>query len=111
MKTVIDAMWRIAIAKLPWQRYIHRVAHTKPADLLDLSDLLADLRKIPGIVEKKPGIFYRKGGGFLHFHDKDGIRWADVKEGGEWKRVELGFQATAAEKKRLLAAARRAAAP
>ena len=82
------------------------MAHTKSADLLDLIALRAELSKLAGVQEKKPGIFYRKGAGFLHFHDKDGVRWADVKLDGVWTKVELDFNATAAQKKKLLAIAR-----
>lgn len=41
--------------------------------------LLAAARLVPGVVERKRGIFYLKGTGFLHFHeDADGI-FADIK--------------------------------
>lgn len=70
-----------------------------PYDLLtDISGALDRLRTLPGIVERKPGIFYIKGDGFLHFHIKDGERWADVKpkRGGGWERIPLPLNANAA---------------
>lgn len=70
-----------------------------PYDLLaDISDALDRLRALPGMVERKPGIFYIKGDGFLHFHIKDGDRWADVKpkRGGGWERIPLPLNANAA---------------
>jgi hypothetical protein len=84
------------------------MGHTKPSDLADLADVLAELAALPGLVEKKPGIFYRKGASFLHFHDKDGERWADVRAGTGWARVDVPFGAGAAAKKKLVAAAKKA---
>jgi hypothetical protein len=99
-------MWRFPIAKRQKARYTAFMAHTKPGDLADLTALRAELCKLPGVVEKQLGIFYRKGGGFLHFHDKDGVRWADVKLSGVWTKVDLDFGASAAKKKKLVAVAR-----
>lgn len=78
------------------------MAHTKPENLKDLSAELAAIRALPGMVEKKPGIFYFKSAGILHFHDKDGTRWADVKLAGEWTRVDVDFGASKAAKAKLL---------
>jgi hypothetical protein len=78
------------------------MAHTKAKDLQDLQAELAELRSLPGLVEKSPGIFYYKSAGFLHFHDKDGKRWADVKVDGAWKNLELDFGAAAPQKKKFL---------
>ncbi len=55
------------------------MGHTKLELIGDLAFELAALRLLPGIKEKKPGIFYFKALPFLHFHDKDGVRWADIK--------------------------------
>ena len=44
------------------------------------------------IKEKSSGVFYFKSVPFLHFHDKDGKRWADVKVGSEWKHLEIDFK-------------------
>ena len=41
------------------------MAHTKPEQLRDLAVVLAALRRLPGLVEKKPGIFYFKSISFL----------------------------------------------
>lgn len=45
---------------------------------------LDEIRKLTGLVEKKPGIFYFKSQGFMHFHEKDGKIWADVRDGDTW---------------------------
>jgi hypothetical protein len=99
-------MWRFRIANQQKARYTALMAHTKPSDLADLTVLRAELAKLPAVTEKKPGIFYRKGGGFLHFHDKDGVRWADVKLNGAWCKVDLDFGASEAKKKKLVSIAR-----
>lgn len=74
------------------------MAHTKFEDLSDLHKELEKIRTLPGLKEKVPGIFYFKSIPFLHFHDKDGIRWADVKINGDWVRLEIDFSASAKEK-------------
>jgi len=45
---------------------------------------LDEIRQFEGIKEPKPGIFYLKGQGFLHFHEKDGNIWADIRDGKVW---------------------------
>lgn len=52
--------------------------------LAPLEPALAEIRKLKGLVEKKPGIFYFKSQGFMHFHEKDGKIWADVRNGETW---------------------------
>lgn len=52
--------------------------------LTDLEPALDEIRRFEGIVEKKPGIFYFKSQGFMHFHEKDGAIWADVRDGETW---------------------------
>ena len=82
------------------------MAHTQAADLKDIGQELAELRTLSGLKEKSPGIFYFKSTSYLHFHDKDGKRWADVKVDGSWKNVDLDFKASAAQKTKFLKAAR-----
>lgn len=60
------------------------MAHCPPEKLSDLSELLQQIRNLPGLKEKQTGIFYYKGKGFLHFHSKDHRRWADVRDGADW---------------------------
>jgi len=50
-----------------------------PDTLLQLQPLLAALRKIPGLTETKPGIFYIKRLPMLHFHQTDAGVVADLK--------------------------------
>ena len=61
--------------------------------LADLEDELDQIRKWPGLKESKPGIFYFKSQGFLHFHIQDGRRWADVRDGKDWgEEIEIPIQ-------------------
>ena len=53
--------------------------HAGAATLNALEPLLAQLRALPGIVERTPGCFYRGGAAFLHFHDDPGGVHADVR--------------------------------
>ena len=65
-----------------------------PFDLLkDLEQPLDEIRKLAKIKESKPGIFYLKGRGFLHFHiNKEQRRWADVVDGNNWgTEIDLPF--------------------
>ncbi|PKL75435.1 MAG: hypothetical protein CVV27_15385 [Candidatus Melainabacteria bacterium HGW-Melainabacteria-1] len=80
------------------------MAHCPIAQLTDLSALLDALRALPGIREPKPGIFYRRSQGFLHFHLKQGRRWADVRDGKDWgEPLEIPFEADSACQQAFLA--------
>lgn len=64
--------------------------HASSETLQSLLPLLEQLRKLPDLTERKPGIFYRKSAAFLHFHeDSQGI-FADVKLGGRnFTRIDV----------------------
>jgi len=84
------------------------VAHCSNKNLADLKTCLAAIRRWPGIVEPKPGIFYFGRTAFLHFHLKDGVRSADVRTGRVWaKPVEIPIGARAAPKKRFVSEVKR----
>lgn len=75
------------------------MGHTKPKDLQDLQELLAEIRSWEGIREKSANVFYLRAKPFLHFHDKSGARWADVATPQGWgKPLPLSFQATSVDK-------------
>ena len=64
--------------------------HATSAALDELEPLLERLRSVPGLVEKRRGVFYRRSKAFLHFHeDPSGIH-ADVRFGEEFERVRVG---------------------
>jgi hypothetical protein len=82
------------------------VRHATPAALDRLEPLLAELRGVEGLREKKRGTFYRGSSAFLHFHEDPAGLFADVKlAGSDFTRLRV---ATAAEQRALLAAVRRA---
>jgi hypothetical protein len=81
------------------------MAHTSIENLKDIEPLLNQIRALEGIREPKPAIFYVKSKPFLHFHDADGKRWADAKNGDSWgKPIPLAFSATSADMKKFFAA-------
>ncbi len=53
--------------------------HASPQTLEALSSLLNELRSLPGITEKKVGIFYKNGKAFLHFHEDPAGLFADAR--------------------------------
>ena len=75
--------------------------HASPETLHHLAPLLARLRALPGLVERRPGCFYRRGQAFLHFHDDPAGLFADVRlHGVDFSRHRIS---TAAEQAGLLA--------
>lgn len=70
----------------------------KAEDLKDLSQELKAIHELENLKEKSPGIFYYKSLPFLHFHDKDGVRWADIKSEGQWLKLEINFAASAGKR-------------
>jgi hypothetical protein len=80
------------------------VRHAGDATLDQLENLLADLRTIPGLKEKKRGTFYRGPRAFLHFHEDPMGLFADVRLEVDFERVRV---TTAREQKALLTTVRR----
>jgi hypothetical protein len=80
------------------------MGHTKPEMIRDLARELAAIRGLDRVTEKSPGSFYYKSRGFLHFHDKDGRRWADVKTPTGYQEIDIEFSADAAARRRFLKA-------
>jgi hypothetical protein len=77
------------------------VKHAGADALGELSELLQKLRNRPGLVERKPGIFYVKGKAFLHFHEDRAGLFADLRQSGDWLRLSVNGRD---DRKRLLAA-------
>jgi hypothetical protein len=57
--------------------------HISPERLQSLQDLLASIKTINGLREKKSGVFYRKSAAFLHFHEEGELVFADLKRDGK----------------------------
>ena len=53
--------------------------HAGEVALDQLEPLLARVRALPGLTEKKRGVFYRKGRAFLHFHEDPKGLFGDVR--------------------------------
>lgn len=75
--------------------------HARDTDLDRLDHLLAQLRTLPGLTEKKRGVFYRKSRAFLHFHEDPKGMFADISDPDE--RIDV---TDAAGQAALMAAAR-----
>lgn len=83
--------------------------HAGEAALDALEPLLAALRTLPRLREKKRGTFYVGAKAFLHFHEDPAGPFADLKVSldGDYERFRVR---TAAERSRLVKLARRALA-
>lgn len=57
--------------------------HARDQDLDRIEGLLADIRALPGLKEKKRGVFYLKSKGFLHFHQDPKGMFADLSDPDE----------------------------
>ena len=73
--------------------------HAGAGALDALEDVLVAIRAIPGLKEKKRGIFYRRSKSFLHFHEDPAGLFADV-DLGEDQRLPVN---TPMERKTLVA--------
>ena len=72
--------------------------HAGPEALDALADLVAAVRA-RGLKEPRPGILYRKGKAWLHFHEDKAGLFADLRLGSEWERFRVS---DAAEQANLL---------
>jgi hypothetical protein len=78
-----------------------KVRHITPDRLPELEPLLVEIRRVEGLVERKPGTFYRRSRAFLHFHEDGDEIYADVRLTGEdFERVRA---TTAGERRALVA--------
>jgi hypothetical protein len=66
--------------------------------LAALRDLLRDLSGVPELTQRRPGIFYRGGRAFLHFHEDPAGIFADVRTGDDFDRLRV----TTAREQRVL---------
>jgi hypothetical protein len=63
--------------------------HAGPQTLAALTDLLAAVRARGGLREPWPGVFYRNGKAWLHFHEDRAGLFADLRTGAEWQRFRV----------------------
>ena len=62
--------------------------HASLTALEPLADLLSAIR-VRGVKESRPGVFYRKGRAWIHFHKDEAGLFADIKAGSEWRRFRV----------------------
>jgi len=65
------------------------VRHATQEGLDRLAALLAELRKLSQLRERKRGYFSRGSQAFLHFHEDAGDLYADVKLDGPFQRMRV----------------------
>ncbi len=83
------------------------VRHATQDDLDRLGELLAELRGLPRLRERKPGNFSRGSRAFFHFHEDAGDLYVDVRLGASFERMKVTSRDEQAE---FLAQVRRALA-
>ena len=67
--------------------------HATEDDLDRLAELLAELREIPQLRERRPGYFSRGPHAFLHFHEDAGDLYVDVKLDSKFQRMKITSRA------------------
>ncbi|OLC61792.1 MAG: hypothetical protein DMD80_03245 [Candidatus Rokuibacteriota bacterium] len=73
------------------------MGRARPNDLRDLDDALREIRALPGLSERRPGVFWLRRTPFLHFHTTGDFRRAHAKVGRTWGReIVLPFGASRA---------------
>ena len=72
--------------------------HARPEDLDRIEPLLAQVRALGRLKEKKRGCFYLKSKSFLHFHEDPKGMFADIGggDGRDFERVRVDEPAGAA---------------
>lgn len=64
--------------------------HATAETVARIEPLLKRIRKLGGLKERKPGIYYYKSSAFLHFHEDGDLVYADVKlEPPEFARLPV----------------------
>jgi hypothetical protein len=61
----------------------------RAAALDELEPFLESIRSVPGLVERKRGVFYRRSKAFLHFHEDPSGMHADIRLGETFERVRV----------------------
>jgi hypothetical protein len=75
------------------------VKHAGEAALDIIEPLLTELRRLEGVRERKPGVFYKKSSAFIHFHEDPAGIFADVRKEREWLRFPVN---TPSERRQLV---------
>jgi len=73
--------------------------HAGEAALDQVESVLAELRQLEHLRERKRGVFYRKSTALIHFHEDPAGIFADLRSAREWVRLPVN---SASEHRRLL---------
>jgi hypothetical protein len=79
--------------------------HARDDALDQLDGLIAELRELPKLSERKRGVFYKGSKAFLHFHEDPTGLYADVRLNDDFERMRVS---TARERQQLLTKVRAA---
>ncbi len=71
--------------------------HAGPLALDRLESLLLQVRTIPGLKEKRRGVFYCRSRACLHFHEHGSGLWADLRNPAESEFTRLSADGIAAQ--------------
>lgn len=82
--------------------------HATQDDLDQVEALLAELRKLPQLRERKRGYFSRGSRAFLHFHEDAGDLYVDVRLDSAFQRMKV---TSGGEQAEFLSQVRRALQP
>ena len=82
--------------------------HATEEDLDRLEAVLAELRGMPGLRERKRGSFSRGSRAFCHFHEDAGDLYVDVRIGSSFERMRI---TSASERAAFLSQVRQAVEP
>jgi len=63
--------------------------HATQEDLDQIEALLAELRMIPQLRERRRGCFSRGGRAFVHFHEDAGHLYVDVRLDDKFQRMKV----------------------
>jgi hypothetical protein len=81
---------RLLVLFCAHRKTLNQMKRASLATLQQLEPLLVRVRGLAGLVERKPGMFYRRSSAFLHFHEDAAGIFADVKlNGAEFERLPV----------------------
>lgn len=84
------------------------VRHAAREDLERIEALLVRIRRLDGVRERRPGVFYAGARALVHFHEDAGSILADVRFDHGWERMRVDTAPERAELLRQLERARSA---
>jgi hypothetical protein len=82
-------VWRRCLLNASIGRHAQHVRHATDDDLDHLEALLAELRGLPQLRERKRGSFSRGPRAFLHFHEDAGEFYVDVRLDTAFERMKV----------------------